>query len=290
LFPGHPQIDLYASHLAISEGEYASAKTHAGLMRAHGGEDSYLLSLSSKTLAQIAALQGKLAEAERSARDWMETSAEAGDGGGYLSGAMFIAVLHSRFRRAPERGLKVVARALAKYPLSSLEPLDRPYVELANLYAVAGKPQLARATLAEYEQTVDPALRRDRESDRHEALGELSLAEGRPQNAIVEFRAAATLGLWCATCGLAGLGRAYKAAGESDSSIAAYERYVETSYIERIDTDAMQLAEVYKDLGELYAARNDEKKAALYYTRFTELWRNCDQELKPQVAEIKRLL
>jgi tetratricopeptide (TPR) repeat protein len=103
-------------------------------------------------------------------------------------------------------------------------------------------------------------------------------------------RAAASLGLWCATCGLAGLGRAYKAAGEPDSSIAANERYVGTPCIARIDTDAMQLAEVYKDLGELYAARNDRKKAALYYTRFTELWRNCDQELKPQVADIKRLI
>ena len=290
LFTGHPQIDLYATHLAISQRDYASAEAHAGLMRAHGGEDSYVLSLSNNTLAQIAALQGKLAEAERSARDWMETSAKAGDGGGYLSGAIFIAILHSRFRRAPERGLKVVARALAKFPLSSLKPLDRPYLELANLYAVAGKPKLARATLAEYEQTVDPALRRDRESDRHAALGELSLAEGRPQNAVVEFRAAASLGLWCATCGLAGLGRAYKAAGEPDSSIAAYERYVGTPYIARIDTDALQLAEVYKDLGELYAGRNDRKKAALYYTRFTELWRNCDQEFKPQVAEMKRLL
>ena len=116
LFPGHPQIDLYAAHLALSRGDYASAEARASSMRVHGGEGPYLLALSSRATAQIAALQGKLQEAERSARDWMQNSAKAGNGGGYLSGAMFIALLESRFRAAPGRGLEVVARALTEIP------------------------------------------------------------------------------------------------------------------------------------------------------------------------------
>jgi tetratricopeptide (TPR) repeat protein len=220
----------------------------------------------------------------------MEADVEGDDPVGYLNGATFLATLDVRFRNAPTRAIERVERALGRHPLDSLKPLERPYLELVSVYAVAGRPQRARKMLADYERAVAPALRIEVESDRHALLGELALAEGRPHDAVAEFRLAEKLGLWCKVCGLAGLGRAYAAAGEPDSSIAAYERYVGMRYKDRIMWDAMELAGVYRHLGELYQAGGDRKKAALYYTRFVELWRNCDQDLKPQMGQVQRRL
>jgi serine/threonine-protein kinase len=290
LFPNDPWVEYHAVSVASSHGDYASAETHARTIRDRDGNSLLSRSLAGHALAELAVLQGRLREAESHARAWMEADVEGDDPVGYLNGATFLATMDVRFRNAPTRALERVEQALGRHPLDSLKPLDRPYLELASVYAVAGRPRRARVMLAEYERAVAPAMRIEVESDRHALLGELALAEGRPHDAVAEFRLAERLGLWCKVCGLAGLGRAYAAAGEPDSSIAAYERYVGMRYKDRLTWDAMELAGVYRHLGELYQAGGDRKKAALYYTRFVELWKNCDQDLKPQVGQVQRRL
>jgi tetratricopeptide (TPR) repeat protein len=290
LFPDDPWVEYHAVYVASSHGDYASAEAHARTIRERDGNSTLSRSLASHALAELAVLQGRLREAENHARAWMEADVEGDDPGGYLIGATFLATLDVGFRNAPTRAIERVEQALGRHPLDSLQPLERPYLELASVYAVAGRPQRARAMLAEYERAVAPALRIEVESDRHAVLGELALAEGRPHDAVAKFRLAERLGLWCKVCGLAGLGRAYAAAGEPDSSIAAYERYVGMRYKDRLMWDAMEMAGVYRHLGELYQAGGDRKKAALYYTRFVELWKNCDQDLKPQVGQVQRRL
>ena len=46
----------------------------------------------------------------------------------------------------------------------------------------------------------------------------------------------------------------------------------------------------YKRLGELFEAKGDREKAATYFSRFIELWKNADPELQPKVADAKRRL
>ena len=49
-------------------------------------------------------------------------------------------------------------------------------------------------------------------------------------------------------------------------------------------------AGIIQRLGELYEAQGDKQKAASYYTKFVELWKNADPELQPKVAEVRRAL
>jgi hypothetical protein len=78
----------------------------------------------------------------------------------------------------------------------------------------------------------------------------------------------------------------------TDSAVVWFERYLATPYWRPTDPrgDTRYLAGTYKRLGELYEARGDRQKAASYYTKFVELWKNADPELQPKVAEVRRAL
>jgi tetratricopeptide (TPR) repeat protein len=86
------------------------------------------------------------------------------------------------------------------------------------------------------------------------------------------------------------LAHAYDLANQPDSAIAVFERYLSTRYYYRAATDAMFLAGTYKRLGELYEAKGDKDKAAFYYARFVDLWKDADAELQPRVSEVRKRL
>ena len=58
----------------------------------------------------------------------------------------------------------------------------------------------------------------------------------------------------------------------------------------RLVSESFGLAPTYKRLGELYEAKGDRKKAADYYGRFVELWKDADPELQPGVREVRQRL
>ena len=187
--------------------------------------------------------------------------------------------------------------ALRRYPLASLKPMDRPYLPLAVAYAVAGKPRKARELLAEYEREVPHMYRRRAETFRVWAWGQVAMAEGRIADAVSELQAfASATASDCRPCGLTALAQAYDRAGQVDSAIATYERYVRTphimrlAWILRLGNDATQLAPSYKRLGELYEERGDRAKAKHYYSRFVELWKDSDPELRPVVSAVRQRL
>jgi len=155
----------------------------------------------------------------------------------------------------------------------------------------------ARATLAEMERTIPAPLLGSQRGDIHAARGEIALAERRPAEAIAEFREAAKtdagrggFGTGCTICPLPDLGRAYDMAGNADSTIAIFERYLGGSSNGRIYMDPVYRAGIYKRLGELYDARGQRDKAIENYSAFVSYWKNADPELQPKVADVKRRL
>jgi tetratricopeptide (TPR) repeat protein len=110
----------------------------------------------------------------------------------------------------------------------------------------------------------------------------------RPRDAVAEYKLQDDGD--CPICALGSLGRAYDAAGEPDSAIAAYERYLSTPFVFRMFSDAIWLARTYHRLGELYEERGKREKAAEYYAKFVRLWKDADPELKPEITEVKRRL
>ena len=203
------------------------------------------------------------------------------------------------------RGLERLDATLAKSQLKSLSEQDRPYFSVARAYARLGRPDRARAILADYARDMrDTALVRWQQPALHETLGEIALAENKPAEALAEFRRGDSRpdgpANACLVCASVNLARAFDAAHQSDSAIAMYEKFLNTPYLERLDpplfvdfadpTDPIFLPGVHRRLGELYEAKGDTAKAIEHYRAFVELWKSADPALQPRVTEVKRRL
>jgi tetratricopeptide (TPR) repeat protein len=178
-----------------------------------------------------------------------------------------------------------VTLALARHPLESLPPLDRPYSFLASLHARTGHPDDARRLLAEYDRLV-PAPLRQGDAERRAAAGDIALAEGRLPEALAAYQA------WrdesgCVECGLFEQAQVVERRAGPDSAIALYQQLATTTDPYRLFNDALYLAATYKRLGELYEAKRDRAQARSYYGRFVELWKTADPELQPAVQDVR---
>ena len=94
----------------------------------------------------------------------------------------------------------------------------------------------------------------------------------------------------CPICALGVLAFAYDHAGERDSALAVYERYVTTPWLRRRGGDSWWLATAYGRLGELYEQRGDTTNAIRYYAKLVDLWRDADPELQARVEAARRAI
>jgi eukaryotic-like serine/threonine-protein kinase len=245
--------------------------------------------------AQLAAVRGQLGQAERFVG--LAARADGGDAQQLLRDSLTLISADAWFRgvRAPD--VARIDAALARYPLRTMAMANRPYFEVVTDYARAGSPERARAVLAAYRAEVaDTALLRLQAADLHNALGEVALAANDPRTAIAEFRRGdvgydGKPARECAPCAEFNLARAFDAANMPDSTIAAYERFINTPYYDRLsESDALGLAGAHKRLGELYDAKGKSVLAIAHLQRFVELWKNADADLQPHVADATRRL
>ncbi len=245
-----------------------------------------------QNLANVAAVQGRVAEARR----WLD-SLNAGlhlrtraDSATATLGQAFFAAAYDLDRPG---AIAMTDRISSPEYLAGIPLPDRPYLGIAAVYARAGDATRARAMLSRYDAEVrDSALLRQDGATRHGVLGEVALAEHQPDVAIREFRLADVQSDGapdpCADCLDLDLGRAYDLAGKADSAIAAFDRYVHSPFSGRILTDQYFLGPVVKRLGELYEAKGNRQQAISSYTRFTDLWKNADPLLEPMVSDVRQ--
>ena len=76
-----------------------------------------------------------------------------------------------------------------------------------------------------------------------------------------------------------------RAVGRDQDALPWYTSLEESMLYDRVylAPSHMRRAEIYEKLG-------DREKAAFHYSRFVELWKDCDEELRPQVGEVERRL
>ena len=287
LFPGNLHLEYTEIYLAVARGEYAAAARHARRMADGSPDDELRRADGYRTLADLALLQGKLAASVRDRRTAMHAEEEGGFLGHYLLDGITLAAGDVWVRRTPPSSW-VRPAMLVRYPLDSIPPLDRPYVELAGVYSGMGQPERAIELAADFTRH-GLAAGRFGEAARHHMLGAAALAGGRYGDAVLELRQAAAAEE-CPICALPELAQAYDLGGAGDSAIAVYERYLETPWIGRLEVDAVRLPPVYERLGELYEARHEPERAAIMYRRMIALWREADPELRPRVAAVERRL
>src|SRR3989441_1173743 len=289
--PHNPRVQEARTLLAAARGDYALAERQAQALQQEQRTSPVWRASTSTHLFSLDELRGRLRQAEQDARDFQAASEQRGLPGDYIGGALYAAWLDLRYRNRPAAALERVEAALRRHPLASMPAADRPYLELARLYARAGRLDEAKRLVAEFERNVSEGLRRG-VSIRHAAAADIALSEGRTQDAITGYRA------WydeneygCPSCGWLELAGTYDKARQSDSALAIYERIISTPGMFRLFfhfvDDSYGLAPTFKRLGELYEERGQLDKAREYYGRFVDLWKNADSELQPIVREIR---
>ena len=194
------------------------------------------------------------------------------------------------FLNDTSRAIRSLDSLVAAGSLDSLPPsADLPVRVLTWTYARAGRAEKARLALARWEKTRKIVTSAGDSLARHGMQGEIALADRRYADASREFGAALSAGD-CWTCWMPRLAAAYDLAGNADSAIAVFERYVSYPGMGRPIDDGLFLAGSHKRLGELYEAKGDRQRAASHYTTFVELWKKADPELQPQVNEVRKRL
>jgi tetratricopeptide (TPR) repeat protein len=241
-----------------------------------------------ETLADIRMTRGQLAEAERDLKRIVASGTTRGGASRALSAAVRLAYLELRYRRSRTAAVATMSSALRRYPLARMPERERPYDEVARLFADAGQPARAHELLAEASRTRF-GRSRGADANRHWTLGAIAMAEGHAWEGEIELHSAATTHP-CPVCALPQLARAYEVAGKPDSAIATYERYLHTPWQRRFETDAIELGFAMERLGALYQQQRDNVKAAELYAKLIQLWRGADSELDPLLTDVRRRL
>jgi hypothetical protein len=83
------------------------------------------------------------------------------------------------------------------------------------------------------------------------------------------------------------IGWAWNHAGQADSAISYWERYLNTPQYGRQTMDAVQRPLILKRLGELYESKGDIANAALRYREFIRLWERAEPRLQEKVADAR---
>jgi len=286
-FPGNPWNRFVGGGVAYVQGDYAGAETSFRKLIEDYGQSLTWQAFGYEAIAALAATRGRLGLAESHLRETLAAHRGRHLPGEYLSSLAELAVREAWLLGERGRGLLLIDEALDLYPLDSLPELDRPYLDLAWFYAMAGVPEQAREMIAGYER-IDPALRRADEGELHAARGVVETAEGDYEEAIRHLRLWEAVPKTCALCWVPNMARAYDLAGEADSAVAIYERYVMHPSPFRLFTDSFYLGPAYERLGDLYEQRGDTTSAIRYYAKLVDLWKDADPELRPRVEAARR--
>ena len=285
-FPGQPPRPGPAAYLrtlvASNEGDLERAADLLTQMMAGMAPGAF-----ARGRGDLGAILGTLGRLEEARQSFGEASAitRERDPAEYWEDAIQSAWLELLVLDRADAVLDIVATAESVFPLESLAALDRPYGPLAELLARAGSVERARELLDEVDREIAPEYLPTVRREIALAEGEIALAEGRVDEAIAAFRRSDTGS--CSICALTGLSRAYDRAGQPDSAIAVYTRYVETPFPDRYASYAYPLGPALgpalERLGQLHEEQGNLNDAARFHAQFVELWANADTELQPRV-------
>jgi tetratricopeptide (TPR) repeat protein/tRNA A-37 threonylcarbamoyl transferase component Bud32 len=285
----NPRIAINGATQLWGKGAYDAAVALAdSISKANPSADDVLAQRIGVAQA-AAATRGRLAEALRLENEGAAVSKKRGYPSAGLASSIDSAMVQVWFLGNGDRALKLLQAGLQRTPLSTLAPLSRPYQSLAQIYALSGRADLAREMAAEFDKNSSAVPPANLIIQRHAMNASIAMAEKRYPDAITEYRAADTGP--CITCIDPILAYAYDRGQQPDSAIASYTRYTaSTSIMNKMNNDQYFLALSYERLGELWENKGDKKKAAEYYTKFVDLWKNADPDLQPKVAEAKARL
>jgi tetratricopeptide (TPR) repeat protein len=287
-FPDNPEVKLaFVINRAMRQDYDSAAVLVEGLLADQRGT-VFWEGIAYEWWGHLDALRGQITSAQRRWVDAFRLTETRGLEGTYLTRTARRSMVENMLLGDPQRGGRLLDAAIARFPLESLNPLDRPYGHLAMAYAAAGQVEQARTLLTEYDRTPDADHGTDAELWADGARGVIALADGRTQDAITAFREFDTANA-CGTCATPWLARAFDMAGQTDSVVASFTRFVDQPS-SALWYDAAHAAHAYERLGEIWEERGDPQKAAQYYARLLSIMKEPDPELRPRVNDARSAL
>jgi hypothetical protein len=283
-----PDILRFEAFLAELRGDYEAADSILSVIEAEYQGSLFWRSFAANHRASLDGTQGRAEAALAHARRSAEIARERGLPGEMLEAELSAAEYEAITLRDQGRAAARLDRALSDLPLESLPFADRPYLRISRLQSRIDRPDEAAATLERFESQADSAQLRRASIGLGFTRGLLAEAEGDFDQAIRFTRAA--IAESNQALGEMVLARMYEGAGQSDSAVVAYERYVNGDEPIRIYWDRLFLPHSLERLGQLYDEAGDAENAALYYARFVELWEEADPVLQPRVNAARERL
>jgi tetratricopeptide (TPR) repeat protein len=282
LEPNNPSWKFYQVHFEFLRGDKEEARRLNRELRESESPDPYWLERTYGTDWLFDVEEGRITRAEPS----LAAAVEAGDGGEDGNSARALQDLLARAELDlalgnPESTVRRVESALDRFPLQEIPPLDRPTAWAVSLLAQSGDTDAARTLLADQRERLGPLAERKRVG-LVEAEAWIDVAEGRYAEAIPVLRVS-DRGYGCDICIDLSVGTAFDQAGQPDSAVVYYERYLAPTQNWRAYTDAAWRAWTLERLGQLYDELGELEQAAGYYAAFVELWAEADPELQSRV-------
>ncbi len=181
--------------------------------------------------------------------------------------------------------LAALRRGLARAPITEIPAGDRPWWAVRNMGLILGDARLVREAAVGIERDLF-ASSSDSIGTRAAISGSITFAEKRWEGAIRDFTVAEQH--FAAQPRFVDVVRGFsdRELGRADSAIAAFERFI-TMPDPFPDADARWRVTVLQNLGELYEATGNAKKAIERYGQITQMWAKADPALQPRVKDIR---
>jgi len=289
--PGQPRGLMMQAEQRSSQGDYAGADSiYRAVLKARSEPAYQRQALVGRI--QLDVTQGQMTAASALSSELFESAQRQNDVNLMYGVAIGVATTNLTARPSPRTDLSAVDSMLARHPLDSMAPEDRPYAGLARLYAAAGQTQQARKYLALSQrlqgQWWNPPIGTAKFSE-----GQVLEAEGKLPEALAAYQEwvrLPTVGQDCRQCGDIYVGRVFDRMNQPDSALAAYNRAMSTTVPVRNAGEARVLGPTLRRMGELYEAKGDREAAKEYYGKFVALWHDADSDFQPAVQDVKARL
>ncbi|HKP29185.1 MAG TPA: protein kinase, partial [Gemmatimonadales bacterium] len=187
LRPGHRNGSALRWLIGWSTGDYLMVDSSIAQLTLQGGKTLDPLRISSSlwlagVRGQPSRMDALLAESEARAKEGVQVAE-------HLRAVAWVATYAAVVRGKSAEAAARMDAAIARFPLSSLQPVDRPYLELAYFYARANRPAQARKLLEDFKREVPQQFDLVTRQQLGIASGATTFAEGKTQEAIREFEA-----------------------------------------------------------------------------------------------------
>ena len=280
--PGSPNVVDRIADLELRSGNYEQASELYDSLAVLGQGSGYWEWASAEGRVKLAAVRGRIQQAEMERARAARFLEDEGWGGTYLWRSVWS--VRTRLLGAEDRdgAAKILDEALARFPPDAIPDGEAPVLDLAIVSASLGRTREAEAFLERHRsatasfagQGYDVVLRTIAEAKLAEQAGDVERA--------LELYDSLERTV-CPECGLFWKGFFLEESGDRAGAIETWEQYLSQAWHVRHILDPFALGSIQEALGEMYDAEGDLEQAAIYYAQFVELWEEADPELQPRV-------